>query len=152
MPTLLGRVATPAWSPNNAFRLRSRICPHEARRSGPRLGIRTGFSASQGGLLWSDAQSICPRLGAEAAQDQASIAKNRTTIAIVHLPPPSHGARSPAVNTADTAPLSTAALDPQSNADPKPNSDLRQALRTVPVESSLPAYSSRIIVQPQKIP
>jgi hypothetical protein len=69
--------------------------------------------------------------------------------------PPSHGASIPALSTTDTgAPVSTAALHPQSNTDPdpEPNSDLRKALRTVLVESILPAYSSEIILQPQKKP
>ena len=155
MPTFLGRVAVRARLPISTFQLLSRISPHEARRSGPRLGIRTGFSASHGGLLWPNAQSICPRVRAG----------NRLKLGFDHqehvhhrhcaLAPPSHGASIPALSTTDTgAPVSTAALHPQSNTDldPEPNSDLRKALRTVLVESILPAYSSEIILQPQKKP
>jgi hypothetical protein len=46
------------------------------------------------------------------------------------------------VNTTDTgAPEPTSTLHPQSNTEPDPHSDLRQALRTVLVESIFPAYA-----------
>jgi CubicO group peptidase (beta-lactamase class C family) len=47
-----------------------------------------------------------------------------------------------AVNTTDTGgPEPAATLHPQSNTEPDPNTDLRQALRTVLIETVFPAYS-----------
>jgi CubicO group peptidase (beta-lactamase class C family) len=47
-----------------------------------------------------------------------------------------------AVNTTDTgAPEPAATLHPQSNTEPDPDTDLRQALRTVLIESLFPAYT-----------
>jgi CubicO group peptidase (beta-lactamase class C family) len=47
-----------------------------------------------------------------------------------------------AVNTTDTgAPEPAATLHPQSNTEPDPNTDLRQTLRTVLVETIFPAYA-----------
>jgi len=47
-----------------------------------------------------------------------------------------------AVNTTDTgAPEPAATLHPQSNTEPDPNTDLRQALRTVLIETVFPAYA-----------
>jgi CubicO group peptidase (beta-lactamase class C family) len=46
-----------------------------------------------------------------------------------------------AVNTTDTGAPEAPGLHPQSNTEPAPNSDLRQALRTVLVESVFPAYA-----------
>lgn len=47
-----------------------------------------------------------------------------------------------AVNTTDTgAPEPAAALHPQSNTEPDPNTDLRQTLRTVLIETVFPAYA-----------
>ena len=49
-----------------------------------------------------------------------------------------------AVNTTDTgAPEPAAALHPQSNTEPNPGTDLRQALRTVLIESVFPAYAKQ---------
>jgi CubicO group peptidase (beta-lactamase class C family) len=49
-----------------------------------------------------------------------------------------------AVNTTDTgAPEPAVALHPQSNTEPDPGTDLRQALRTVLIETVFPAYANR---------
>ncbi len=46
-----------------------------------------------------------------------------------------------AVNTTDTGAPEPAALHPQSNTEPDPATDLRQALRTVLIETVFPAYA-----------
>jgi CubicO group peptidase (beta-lactamase class C family) len=46
-----------------------------------------------------------------------------------------------AVNTTDTGAPEASGLHPQSNTEPDPNSDLRQALRTVLIETVFPAYA-----------
>jgi hypothetical protein len=65
----------------------------------------------------------------------ALLFKNMATIAIVCGRLPGHGTSFPGVNTMDTPPDR---MRPTRNL--KPNSDLRQALRTVPIESSFAAY------------
>jgi CubicO group peptidase (beta-lactamase class C family) len=58
------------------------------------------------------------------------------------IDPAGHSASILAVNTTDTgAPEPSTALHPQSNTEPDPNSDLRQALRTVLVENIFPTYA-----------
>jgi CubicO group peptidase (beta-lactamase class C family) len=53
-----------------------------------------------------------------------------------------HSASIMAVNTTDTgAPEPAATLHPQSNTEPDPNTDLRQTLRTVLIETVFPAYA-----------
>jgi CubicO group peptidase (beta-lactamase class C family) len=58
------------------------------------------------------------------------------------IDPAGHSASILAVNTTDIgAPEPAAALRPQSNTEPDPSTDLRQALRTVLVETVFPAYA-----------
>jgi hypothetical protein len=115
------------------------------------LAFVPGLSASKGGLLWSNAQSICPpprrrnRLG-PGFDHQEQDDHRHCALAPQPRRELSRGEHF------GYAPLSTAALDLQSNGDPEPNSDLRRALRTMLVKSSLPACSSGIILRPQKIP
>ena len=48
------------------------------------------------------------------------------------------------VRTTDTgAPPAREALHPESNTEPDPHTDLRQALRTVLIESVFPAYAKK---------
>jgi|HubBroStandDraft_1064217.scaffolds.fasta_scaffold25167_2 CubicO group peptidase (beta-lactamase class C family) len=58
------------------------------------------------------------------------------------IDPTGHSASILAVNTTDTgAPEPAAALHPQSNTEPDANTDLRQTLRTVIIETIFPAYA-----------
>jgi CubicO group peptidase (beta-lactamase class C family) len=58
------------------------------------------------------------------------------------IDPAGHSASILAVNTTDTgAPEPAAALHPQSNTEPEPSTDLRQALRTVLIETVFSAYA-----------
>jgi CubicO group peptidase (beta-lactamase class C family) len=58
------------------------------------------------------------------------------------IDPAGHSASILAVNTTDTgAPEPATVLHPQSNTEPDPGTDLRQALRTVLVETIFPAYA-----------
>lgn len=61
------------------------------------------------------------------------------------LDPAGHSAAILAVNTTDNGtPEPTPQLHPQSNTEPDPNTDLRQTLRTLLVESVFPAYADRL--------
>jgi hypothetical protein len=58
------------------------------------------------------------------------------------IDPDGHSASILAVNTTDTgSPEPTTALHPQSNTEPEPNTDLRQSLRTVLIETVYPVYA-----------
>jgi CubicO group peptidase (beta-lactamase class C family) len=58
------------------------------------------------------------------------------------IDPAGHSATILAVNTTDTgAPEPAATLHPQSNSEPEPGTDLRQALRAVLIETIFPAYA-----------
>jgi len=57
------------------------------------------------------------------------------------IDPAGHSASILAVNTTDTGAPEPATLHPQSNTEPDPNTDLRQALRTTLIESVFPAYA-----------
>jgi CubicO group peptidase (beta-lactamase class C family) len=58
------------------------------------------------------------------------------------IDPTGHSASILAVNTTDTgAPEPAAALHPQSNTEPGPETDLRQTLRTVLIETVFPTYA-----------
>jgi CubicO group peptidase (beta-lactamase class C family) len=58
------------------------------------------------------------------------------------IDPAGHSASIMAVNTTDTgAPETAATLHPESNTEPDPNTDLRQTLRTVLIETVFPAYA-----------
>jgi len=57
------------------------------------------------------------------------------------IDPVGHSASILAVNTTDTGTPEPAALHPQSNTEPDPTTDLRQALRATLVQSVFPAYA-----------
>ena len=55
--------------------------------------------------------------------------------------PAGHSASILAVNTTDTGAPGPATLHPQSNTEPDPTTDLRQALRATLIESVFPSYA-----------
>ena len=60
------------------------------------------------------------------------------------IDPANHTASILAVNTTDTgAPAPSTTLHPQSNTEPDPATDLRQALRTIIIETMFPAYAKQ---------
>jgi CubicO group peptidase (beta-lactamase class C family) len=58
------------------------------------------------------------------------------------IDPAGHSASILAVNTTDTGAPEAPGLHPQSNTEPDPGTDLRQALRTVLIETQFPAYAN----------
>jgi len=57
------------------------------------------------------------------------------------IDPASHSASILASNTTDTGAPEAPGLHPQSNTEPDPDTDLRQALRTILIETEFPAYA-----------